>query len=76
MFGPFPCSWVQIRIRSRNTDPDSGELTQYGSMQIPIDLALLDPDPHHRLYEHHFLILMRIRRVVDRIRVLIRMDPH
>jgi hypothetical protein len=36
MFGPFPCSWMQIRIRNRNTDPDPGKPTQYGSMRIRI----------------------------------------
>jgi hypothetical protein len=40
-FGKFPCSWIRIRIRIPNTDPDPGHPTQCGSMRIRIPNTLL-----------------------------------
>jgi len=52
-FGQFPCSWIQIRIRIPNTDPDPGQpwavlrirIHRIRIHRIRMFLGLPDPDP-------------------------------
>jgi hypothetical protein len=58
-FGRFPCSWIQVRIRIPNTDPDPGQLNQYGSVRIRIHNAGL-LNTHPRCRTRIFFVITRL----------------